>query len=60
MSEINIFKNFILRKMSWQMMWTSCMCIEFILVGTPYILIRDNSNKERKAADRGKQWQHAP
>jgi hypothetical protein len=41
MSEINHFKVFVLRKMAWQMMWTRCMCIEFILVGTNYTVIRD-------------------
>jgi hypothetical protein len=28
-------------QMMWQMMWTSCLCIEFILVGTNYIVIGD-------------------
>jgi hypothetical protein len=40
MSEINNF-NFLLCKMMCHMMWTSCMYIKFILVGTNYMVIGD-------------------
>jgi hypothetical protein len=41
MSEINHFKVFVLCKKMWHMTWTSCMCTEFILVGTNYIVIEN-------------------
>jgi hypothetical protein len=41
MRDINHFKVFVLHMMIWQIIWTYCMCIEFILVGTNYIVIGD-------------------
>jgi hypothetical protein len=41
MSDINYLIFFVLPKMTWQMVWTSCMYIEFILVNINYIVIDD-------------------
>jgi hypothetical protein len=41
MSDINYLNFFVLPKMTWQMVWTSCMYIEFILVNINYIVIDD-------------------